>query len=179
MVETDTVLSYWPDLEYNKPRITIWTVSKNKVFEMTKTESFKDKLDLSQIQNLRGLKLARTLYVLSMARFSFAWRSRSDTISWIFVFWHWRTLIQALYDDILLCKCSSYRKEMPDITFLILIIFGKFDEINCLSSFGWPGHYFLQLKLEILQNSTFVNIDSGMIGLELIGTRFVQKKNLF
>ena len=57
--------------------------------------------------------------------------------------------------------------------------FGKFDEINYLSSYGWPRHYFLQLKLEILQNSTFVNIDSGMIGVELIGTRFVQKKNLF
>ena len=41
------------------------------------------------------------------------------------------------------------------------------------------GTLFIQLELEILWNSTFGYIDSGMIGVELIGTRFVQKKNLF
>ena len=37
-------------------------------------------------------------------------------------------------------------------------------------------------ELEILRNSgseTFFRVDTGMIGVELIGTRFVQKKNLF
>ena len=73
------------------------------------------------------------------------------------------------------CTLNMPISAMPNIT----IWFWLFLEQMNLHFLDCQDVIINELELQFLWNSTFDSIDSGMTGVELMGTRFFQKKNLF